>query len=116
MRVRLKRALAGLDRLAKSVGRPVLLTEVGYRAVQGTAVSPHTWPDPTAKTFDQRSQARAYQVLFSSLRDQRSLAGVFLWKWYTDPPGDEGPAGFSPRGYEAEALWASAFGGNVPAR
>lgn len=116
MKLRLARALDGLDRVYLATKKTVLLTEVGYRAVAGTAVSPHTWPDPNARTVDEAAQAQAYRVLFAGLRGRASVGGVFLWKWYTDPAGDEGPAGFAPRGYAAEKLWAKAFGGAVPSR
>lgn len=111
MKVTLERALDGLERIHRETGKPVLLTEVGYRAVRGTAVSPHTWPDPNARDVDEEAQTEAYRVLFRGVGRRPAVAGVFLWKWYTDPVGDEGPAGFSPRGYAAEKLWAEAFGG-----
>ncbi len=109
MQRRLDAALDALGRAAQRFGRPVLLTEVGYRAVRGTAVNPHQWPDPNARHVDDRAQARAYRVLFRGLHDRPFVEGVFLWKWYTDEVGDEGPAGFSPRGKPAAELIKQAF-------
>lgn len=113
---RLEVSLQALDRISERTGKAILLTEVGYRAVRGTEVSPHTWPDPKAREVDERAQARAYGVLFRGVARHPSVQGLFVWKWYTDPAGDEGPAGFSPRGYLAEAVLARAYGGKVPVR
>ena len=109
MRRRLDAALDRVDEVAQKVGKPVLLTEVGYRAVSATAVHPHEWPDPTARQIDAAAQARAYRVLLEGVRPRKSIVGLFLWKWYTDEVGDEGPAGFSPRDKPAAALIQQAF-------
>ena len=109
MRKRLDAALEPLEAIARRVGRPVLLTEVGYRAVKGTAVRPHEWPDPNAREVDPAAQAAAYRVLLTALQSQPAVKGIFLWKWYTNKEGDEGPAGFSPQGKPAEALIRQAF-------
>ena len=109
MMQRLDRALDGLDEIAQKTKRRVLLTEVGYRAVTGTEIHPHEWPDPNARQVDAGAQARAYRVLLNGIRDRDQVAGIFLWKWYTDEDGDEGPAGFSPRGKPAADLIRQAF-------
>ena len=109
MAQRLDTALEALGAVARDTDKPVLLTEVGYRAVRGTAVHPHEWPDPNDRNVDGQAQARAYRVLLQGVRDRPFIAGLFLWKWYTDIDGDEGPAGFSPREKPAAELIGQAF-------
>ena len=109
MRRRLDAALDAVGETAKKVSKPVLLTEVGYRAVRGTAVHPHEWPDPNAREVDVEAQARAYEVLLTGLKQRPFVKGIFLWKWYTNEEGDEGPAGFSPRDKPAAGLIRQAF-------
>ena len=106
---RLDAAFAPLGELARRLDKRVLLTEVGYRAVKGTAIRPHEWPDPNARVVDAGAQADAYRVFLGRLAQQPFISGVFLWKWYTDEAGDEGPAGFSVRGKPAAALIRQAF-------
>lgn len=109
MVARLDVAFGALERTAREHDKDVLLTEVGYRAVRGTAVNPHEWPDPDARTIDVEAQAEAYRVLLAGVRKQPFVKGIFLWKWYTHPRGDEGPAGFSPRNKPAADLIRQAF-------
>jgi hypothetical protein len=91
----------------------VLFTEVGYKSIHGTEVHPHTWPEElSAPTVDAAAQARAYRLFLDGIRDRPFVAGVYFWKWFTDPDTDEeGPGGFSPRGKPAEAVLRAAYGG-----
>ncbi|MEM6955219.1 MAG: hypothetical protein AAF645_06000 [Myxococcota bacterium] len=110
MEARLGEHLAGLDRLSERVGRPMLLTEVGYKATQDTAIRPFEWTERAASPLDLNAQARAYRVLFRGLCRCRALRGVYLWKWFTNPDTrEEGPRGFSPRGKPAEAILRAAY-------
>ena len=94
-----------LEALSKRTGKRVLLTELGYRATRDAAMAPATWPeaDPDPH-FDGAEQASCFRAAFSTLWGQRWLAGVYVWKWFTDSRDEEGPTDFSPADKPAEAV------------
>ena len=108
-------ALARLDafaNLSRRTGRPVVLTEVGYRATPNAHVVPHAWPerDRRAPRVDVEAQAHAYVALLAGVRRRPFVKGLFVWKWFSDPAStEEGPAGFSPRGRPAAEILSQAF-------
>lgn len=109
---RLATHLDALGALSARVGRPVLLTEVGYKSVRGTALRPHEWPEhmrhqPAASEAE---QALCYQLLLNAVAERPFIRGVYWWKWFSDPDSsEEGPDGFSPRSKQAEAVLRAAF-------
>jgi len=111
----LKAHLDRYDALATREGRPLLFTEVGYKSIRATAVRPHVWPEQLTsrdRVPSEQAQALAYRVFLEAIRDRRQVAGLFWWKWFTDPNTDEeGRDGFSPRGKQAEGLLRAAFRG-----
>jgi len=109
--------LDSIGAISRQHEKPVLFTEVGYRAAPNALIHPHEWPERTAKPrFDPRAQAMGYQMLLEAVRHRPWVKGLYWWKWFTDPDTtEEGPAGFSPRGKLAEAILRSAYGGNCAA-
>lgn len=112
---RLSGHLDALLQVARRVRRSILFTEVGYKSIRGTAVQPHLWPEhlPSggAVTADGAAQAQAYRVFFDGIRQRDWVAGVYVWKWFSNPESPEEDAtGFSPRGKPAEAVLRAAFG------
>ncbi|MEM9195885.1 MAG: hypothetical protein AAGF12_42355 [Myxococcota bacterium] len=106
-----------LGALARRTGRPVILTEVGYRSVRDCELRPHEWPerDSEEPVVDPQAQARAYRVLLQASAGKDWLRGIYVWKWFTDPDAnEEGPAGFSPRDKPAEAVLRTAFSESCP--
>lgn len=108
-----EKILGRLDKLAglsKGARRPLLLTEVGYRSAEGATLQPFKWPERAKARVDLEEQARAYFALLHAVRRRPEVAGVYWWKWFTDPETrEEGRDGFSPRGKPAEALLRAAF-------
>lgn len=75
------RQVAGrLARLATRARRPLLLTEVGFPARRFAWRDPHSEEGAT----DERDQLRAYRALLPALGRRPWLAGVFLWKSFSD--------------------------------
>lgn len=102
--------LRRLSALGSRTGRPVLLTEVGYRSGPGALAVPHRWPNSARDRRDDAAQAEGYRLLFRQLRDHPRITGAYIWKWYTDPERhEEGEVGFSPRGKPAAAVLRGAF-------
>ena len=110
MALRLDEALDRLQVLHERTGRPVLLTEFGYKSARGAEVRPYEWTERSDAPLDLEAQARAYRVFFGRVRERDFVRGVYLWKWFTDPDTqEEGPRGFSPRGKPALEVLRRAF-------
>lgn len=113
MSARLATQLEPLGELARRTHKQVLFTEVGYKAIRGTAVQPHLWPEQLRKSDVEISlpaQAQAYRVFFQGVRLRPWLGGVYIWKWFSDPESTEEDAGgFSPRAKPAESVLRAAF-------
>jgi hypothetical protein len=95
--------LAGL---ARTFGRRVLLTELGYRSATGAAEEP--WVYETARPADPDLQARAYQAALEVLWGRPWLAGIYWWYWDTDPTaGGPGDTGYTPFAKPAQQVLRS---------
>jgi hypothetical protein len=77
---------ARLRGAARSLGKPVLLTEVGYAARSAAWTEPHT----EGGEYREEDQAAAYRALFTALDGEPWLAGLFLWKAMSGPPRTDG--------------------------
>ena len=68
-------------------------------------MAPATWPesDPNPR-FDGAEQASCFRAAFSTLWGKRWLAGVYVWKWFTDSRDEQGPTDFSPADKPAEGV------------
>jgi hypothetical protein len=101
-----------LHALSEQYGKPVLMTEMGYRSIDGTAIQPGSWtingiPDPNA-------QADAYKAFFQvwSAQGGNWMKGVELWQW--DLNNKYNSTGYSVMGKPAEAVVSQYFHGNGP--
>jgi hypothetical protein len=99
-----------LHSLSEQYGKPVLMTEMGYRSMDGTAIEPGSWtgngiPDPAA-------QADAYKAFFQVWTAQGGdwMKGVELWQW--DLNNKYTSTGYSVMGKPAEAVVAQYFHGD----
>jgi len=71
-----------LDRVAVQLGKPLLLSEIGYRDTQDALYNP--WQrDVTeiAQPADPEEQAAAYNAALSNVIVDPHIAGVFFWAW-----------------------------------
>jgi hypothetical protein len=99
-----------LHSLSEQYGKPVLMTEMGYRSIDGTAIQPGSWtingtPDPAA-------QADAYKAFFQVWTAQGGswMQGVELWQW--DLNNQYTSTGYSVMGKPAEAVVSQYFHGD----
>jgi hypothetical protein len=102
-----------LHALSVQYGKPVLMTEMGYRSIDGTAIQPGSWtingiPDPNA-------QAAAYQAFFQVWTAEGGswMKGVELWQW--DLNNQYTSTGYSVMGKPAEAVVSQYFHGVMTA-
>lgn len=107
-----RRVAAKIEAFARTMDRPVVLTEIGYTTRTDPAIKPWEWPDSMKGVrVDERAQAEAYTALIAPFLDSRTFAGFFVWRYYADPDdvSQEAEWGFSPRGKLAEIVLRDAF-------
>ena len=100
--------------------KPVLFTEIGYRAIPEAAIKPWEWPERgSAKAIPggEQAQARAYRAFFETFWEQEWFAGAYFWKWFPGAGGrHDGPVGYTPQGRTAERVMAEWYGRRPRAR
>lgn len=70
---------SNLDAISIRVGKPVLISEIGYRNSSNTLY--HSWEQDSTAPLDPVEQAGAYEAaLVNAIPDQR-IAGIFFWGW-----------------------------------
>lgn len=88
----------------------VILTEVGYRSVDGGAAMPRS--DGRGGRVDLQEQADAYSALLTALEARPWWGGVFFQTWNADvQAGGLGDSGFTPQHKPAESVLAEHYGG-----
>jgi Ca2+-binding RTX toxin-like protein len=99
-----------LHSLSETYGKQVLMTEAGFRSMDGTAMRPGSWT--VSAPADTAEQADAYNAFFQvwSAHGGSWMKGVELWQW--DLNGKYNETGYSPMGKPAEAIVAQYFHGN----
>ncbi len=90
---------------SKSLLKPVLFTEFGYRSVDYTARKP--WQaDRTDEAVNLQGQANAKTALFEEFWDEDWFAGGFVWKWFIhhNEVGGDRDNRFTPQNKPAEQV------------
>ncbi len=96
---------------ARSLNRPVLLTELGFPSHDHAVRMPHAWPNPEYAA-DQELQAFAYRAMREAFTRAGAPAGVWIWKYATTLDSYEGRAykrGFLMKDKMAEAVIKEMF-------
>ncbi len=97
--------------LSRKYNKKVIFTEIGYKSVEGTTIKPWEWSKDGK--VSQEEQALAYEATSVVFNDKPYLAGVFVWKYFTDMNSYERgniPRGFTPYGKKAETIISGWFG------
>ncbi|MEM7245476.1 MAG: hypothetical protein AAF533_09030 [Acidobacteriota bacterium] len=94
------RHAATMKRVGRAVGKPVLLTEVGYSNTATAASRP--W-EPEGPPEPDGLQARCLRVALETVRDDPGIAGAFIWKWFPTLRSI-GPGDFTVQTDEFKAL------------
>ena len=79
-----------LDRLSARVGKPVILTEIGYRDTSDALHDPWLWH--SSAPADPTLQGAAYQAALAMTASDQHIAGVFFWAWENSQFAPAGPA------------------------
>ncbi len=113
LREALRPHLRGWATVGERLGKPVWLTEVGYKSAPTAVSEPFGWPENLPKneqTKDEALQAKAYAALLQELPEHPQVKGLYVWKYFSDAQTDEeGAWGFSPRGKIAEDVIRQGF-------
>ena len=91
-----------MDRFASETGKPILLTELGTRSVQGSSRQPWDWQREAPISLSE--QANYYEAAFQVFWDKPWLAGIYWWAWQPDAITREANDGYTPYGKPAEAV------------
>jgi hypothetical protein len=98
--------VARLEAIHKSTGKPIVLTEIGYKAADRATVEPWTWT--TTDRYNPDEQARAYEAAYRALWSKPWCEGFYWWKWF--PAGHHEAGGrdryFTPQAKPAAAVMA----------
>jgi hypothetical protein len=78
-----ERLLPDLNRVSIASGKPVILSEIGYRNARDALYQPwnHTSPSPP----DPQAQANAYEAALRAVYTSPPIAGIFWWAWSVEP-------------------------------
>ena len=92
--------IAGFARIA---GKPILITEVGYRSISQAHQDPWNWWRNAP--VDQTEQANDYQALMQYWNNYSYIVGTYWWDWSTDPnAGGAGDTSYTPQHKQAEQI------------
>ena len=97
--------------LSGKYGKKMIFTEIGYKSVEGSTIKPWEW-NKNGKA-SQEEQALAFEATSLVFRDKPYLAGVFVWKYFTDMNSYERGnvlRGFTPYGKKAEGVLSKWLG------
>lgn len=92
-----------LDRLRllhKLAGRNVVLTEIGYRSVDGAGRHPYEFT--SGAPVDLQEQADLYWAALEALGDKPWIDGVYWWNWLATGNPAEELRDFTPKGKPAQ--------------
>jgi hypothetical protein len=94
---------AKLEALAKRTGKPVVLTEVGFKSSDYALKEPWQWGAGGGVNLD--IQKAAFEGMFAALWDKPWFGGTFVWKWHPAPRDTaRADADFTPQGKPALAV------------
>ena len=91
--------IAKVEAVQRKFGKPVILTEAGFSAVENAHRAP--WEDETDKPLSLDEQARCYEALLSAFYDKPWFHGVYWWKVGTNGYGGPDNNSMTPWGKPA---------------
>ncbi len=101
------KVVKNLNNFSTQQKRPILFTEYGYLTVDGCAGKTWELENKLDKlAINHIAQANSYDALWTSLHNEKTWAGGFLWKWFPAGQGHEGylDKDYTPQDKPAEAV------------
>lgn len=93
-----RRVQARMQKWHERYGKPIVITEVGYRSADGSIRRP--WDYVTPRPLDLGEQEHGYRAFVEAWTGIAFLEGAFFYAW-TGPGGPADPS-YTPRGKPAE--------------
>ena len=107
LRIGAAEAVGRMERVARSVGKTVILTELGYPSTAAPWMEP--WRERRDLPASPRDQERAFAAILTALSESPSVLGFMIWKYESDPNLSD-PTGYLPKGKPAESVIACHLG------
>ena len=103
-----KSVIKKAEGISKAANRPLLLTEIGFRSIEGPWMNPHAQAE--GRAFNEDHQEWCYETVFKTISDKDWIHGIYWWKWpsYLDYRGREN-TGFTPNRKKAETIVQAYF-------
>ena len=89
-----------LEKLQKRTGKNLVLTEIGYRSIDGAGMKPHDFRQ--FSSTDVVEQADLYWAAFEATHNVSWINGMFWWNWLADGQGGYNNSDYTPAGKPAE--------------
>jgi glycosyl hydrolase family 113 len=103
-----QRAAERVGALSTKLGKPAVLTEVGFRSVPDAGLRPWVEPETTNEPDDGgASQASCYRAVLEAFWGRPWFRGLYSWKWESGGVSD--PSDFHVAGKPAEKVLAEWF-------
>ncbi|GER86092.1 hypothetical protein KDW_02540 [Dictyobacter vulcani] len=77
------RVQSHLDEMARMLGKPVFISEIGYRDTIYAGYLPYQDTDDGVKDLDM--QAALFDAAFQNIANDKLIDGVFIWAWSKPP-------------------------------
>jgi hypothetical protein len=91
------RWLPAVERFSQRVGKPVIITEIGYPSLDGANNYP--WDETRKAPVDLEEQRLCYQAFRTTVGTSPRLSGVYFWNWFGTGGLTDGD--YTPRGKPA---------------
>jgi hypothetical protein len=92
--------LERLRLLHQQAGRQIMLTEIGYRSVDGAGMKPYEFGNNAM--LDLQEQADLYWAALQATVETNWLSGLYWWNWLADGSGGLQNTDYTPSGKPAE--------------
>ena len=89
-----------LHLLQNLAGKRIILTEIGYRSVDGAGLRPYDFT--SNPPLDLQEQADLYWAAMQAIADQEWIEGLYWWDWRADGTGGPLNKDFTPAGKPAQ--------------
>ncbi len=98
----------------RKIGKPIVMTEVGWCSQEGAAQYPwNYYHNQNATPGGLEEQRRLYEAFIRVWSDTPELAGVIWWEWTADPGGPS-DFGYTPKNKPAEQVLRKWFRSTRP--
>jgi hypothetical protein len=92
--------LTQIESIHEAWQRPIVLTEIGYRSIDGANMRPWDWEHPGE--LDLAEQALCYQAVMRAFGEKAWFSGIYWWNWEPDLSlGGKADKGYTPYGKPA---------------